>query len=57
LGKKSGLASIELKGEELGLEIPEDKRNDILAEVKDIATSNARLITDDEFRGIVKQLA
>ncbi len=56
LGKKSGLASIDLKGKELGLEIPEDKRNDILAKVKDVATSNARLITDEEFRGIVKQL-
>lgn len=55
LGKKSGLASIELKGEELGLEIPKDKRDVILAEVKDVATRNARLITDDEFRGIVKQ--
>ncbi|MCK5499078.1 MAG: hypothetical protein KAI77_07745, partial [Gammaproteobacteria bacterium] len=55
LGKKSGLASIELKGKELGLEIPEDKRDVILAEVKDVATRNARLITDDEFRNIVKQ--
>ena len=55
LGKKSGLASIELKGKELGLKIPEDKRDVILAEVKDVATRNARLITDDEFRNIVKQ--
>jgi isopropylmalate/homocitrate/citramalate synthase len=57
LGKKSGLASIELKAEELGLEIPEDKRDVILAEVKDVATRNARLITDDEFHSIVKQFA
>jgi isopropylmalate/homocitrate/citramalate synthase len=55
LGKKSGLASIELKGKELGLEIPEDKRDVVLAEVKDVATRNARLITDDEFCSIVKQ--
>jgi len=57
LGKKSGLASIELKAKELGLEIPEDKLGTILAEVKDVATRNARLITDDEFRSIVKQFA
>ncbi len=56
LGKKSGLASIDIKGKELGLDIAEDRRNEILAEVKELATSNARLITDDEFRGIVKQL-
>ena len=55
LGKKSGLASVELKAKELGLEIPEDKRDVILSEVKDVATRNARLITDDEFRSIVKQ--
>lgn len=55
LGKKSGLASIELKGKELGLGIPKDKRDVILAEVKDLATYHARLITDEEFRGIVKQ--
>lgn len=56
LGKKSGLASIDLKSKELGLDIAEDKRNEILAEVKELATSNTRLITDDEFRNIVKQL-
>lgn len=55
LGKKSGLASIELKGKELGLEIPEDKRDVILAEVKELATHHARLITDGEFHDIVKQ--
>jgi len=56
LGKKSGLASIELKGQELGLDIPEDKRGAILAEVKDLGTSHAGLITDEEFRGIVERL-
>lgn len=55
LGKKSGLASIDLKGKELGLNIPEDKRDAILAEVKDVATRNARLISDDEFLNIVQQ--
>ena len=42
LGKKSGLSNIKLKGEELGLDIPEDKRAGVLAEVKDLGTRNAR---------------
>ncbi len=56
LGKKSGLASIDMKGEELGLTIPEDKRGAILAEVKEIGTSNKRLVTDDEFRSVVERV-
>lgn len=56
LGKKSGLASIELKGKELGLEIPEDKRADVLSQVKNVAVHDRRLITDEEFRGIVASL-
>ncbi len=57
LGKKSGLSSIDLKGKELGLDIPEDKQADILAQVKDLATREKRLITDNEFRNIVRQAA
>ncbi len=53
LGKKSGLSNVDLKGKELGLEIPEDKRAAILAEVKEISINNSRLVSDDEFRGIV----
>ena len=53
LGKKSGLSNIKLKGEELGLDIPEDKRSGVLAEVKDLGTKNARLVTDEEFKDIV----
>ena len=56
LGKKSGLASIEMKSKELGLDIPEDKRGVVLQEVKDVGTRNGRLVTDEEFKGIVNQL-
>ena len=52
-GKKSGLASIDLKSRELGLEIPEDRRAAILAEVKRQATEKRGLLTDTEFREIV----
>ena len=56
LGKKSGLSNIKLKGEELGLDIPEDKRAGVLAEVKDLGTKNAGLVTDEEFRNIVARV-
>ena len=56
LGKKSGLSNIKIKGEELGLDIPEDKRASVLAEVKDLGTKNARLVTDEEFKNIVARV-
>ncbi len=56
LGKKSGLSNIKIKGEELGLDIPEDKRAGVLAEVKDLGTKNARLVTDEEFKDIVARV-
>lgn len=57
LGKKSGLSSVKLKLEELGLNAPEDKYGDILNEVKSQATAAKRLMTDDEFRNVVAQIA
>ena len=56
LGKKSGLSNIKIKGEELGLDIPDDKRAGVLAQVKDLGTKNARLVTDEEFRNIVARV-
>jgi isopropylmalate/homocitrate/citramalate synthase len=57
LGKKSGVDSIRIKAEELGLDVPEAQRRDLLAAVKARATESRRLVTDDEFRGLVEQLA
>ncbi len=54
LGKKSGLSSIKLKVEELGLDLVEDSYPAILAEVKEKATAAGRLMTDDEFRQLVQ---
>ncbi len=56
LGKKSGLSNIKLKGEELGLDIPEDKRAGVLAEVKELGVRHARLVTDEEFKDIVARV-
>lgn len=53
LGKKSGLSSIKLKAEELGLDLAEDDFPAILAQVKDQATAAGRLMTDDEFRQLI----
>jgi isopropylmalate/homocitrate/citramalate synthase len=53
LGKKSGLDSIRLKAEELGLEVPPDRAAAILAAVKARGTAKRGLVTDDEFREIV----
>ncbi|MCH6549584.1 MAG: 2-isopropylmalate synthase [Proteobacteria bacterium] len=53
LGKKSGLSSIKLKLDELGLEVPEDKYGELLAQVKEQATAAGRLMTDEEFRELV----
>ena len=50
LGKKSGLDSIRLKAEELGLDIPEDRHAALLAEVKRLGAEKRRLVSDDEFR-------
>ena len=50
LGKKSGLDSIRIKAEELGLDVPEAARAELLAKVKALGTRKRGLVTDDEFR-------
>src|SRR5205085_794333 len=56
LGKKSGLDSISLKAEELGLTVASEQRATILAEVKKRAIAKRGLVSDQEFRSIVAQL-
>jgi isopropylmalate/homocitrate/citramalate synthase len=53
LGKKSGLDSIRIKADELGLEVPEERRAEVLAAVKKLGMQKRALVTDDEFRSIV----
>jgi isopropylmalate/homocitrate/citramalate synthase len=53
LGKKSGLDSIRIKAEELGLEVPEERRAEVLAKVKELGTRKRGLVTDEEFRELV----
>jgi isopropylmalate/homocitrate/citramalate synthase len=57
LGKKSGLDSIRIKLEELGLDVPEERRAELLAAVKRLGEEGRRLVTDDEFRELTKAVA
>jgi isopropylmalate/homocitrate/citramalate synthase len=54
LGKKSGLDSIRIKAEELGLDVPEDRRADLLSRVKELGTRKRGLVTDEEFRELAR---
>jgi isopropylmalate/homocitrate/citramalate synthase len=53
LGKKSGLDSIRIKAEELGLDVPEERRAEVLARVKELGAQKHGLVGDDEFRSLV----
>ena len=54
LGKKSGLDSIRIKAEELGIDVPEVARAELLAKVKELGTRKRGLVTDDEFRELAR---
>lgn len=53
LGKKSGLASIRIKLDELGLEADEERQAELLAHVKELGARKKGLVSDDEFRALV----
>ena len=55
LGKKSGLDSIDLKCKELGLTITPEQRAPLLAKVKKCSIAKRGLLTDEEFREIVRK--
>jgi isopropylmalate/homocitrate/citramalate synthase len=55
LGKKSGLDSIRIKAEELGVDVPEERRADVLARVKELGVRKRGLVTDEEFRALVRE--
>ena len=55
LGKKSGLDSIAIAADRLGLEIPEGRRAELLAAVKKLGTEKRGLVGDDELRALVEE--
>jgi isopropylmalate/homocitrate/citramalate synthase len=52
LGKKSGLDSIKIKVEELGLAVPEERYGELLARVKELGAGKRGLVSDDELRAL-----
>jgi isopropylmalate/homocitrate/citramalate synthase len=57
LGKKSGLDSIRIKCDELGLDVPEEQRGKLLAAVKRLGSDKRGLVGDDELRALARQLS
>jgi len=57
MGKKSGLASIQIKCQELGIYLPEEKHDSLLADVKALAIRKHGLVSDDEFLELVNSQA
>jgi len=57
IGKFSGLPTVEIYLDELGIEVDSnEQKSEILARIKDMAFEKARLLTVDEFRQIVKEV-
>jgi len=56
LGKKSGVDNIILKSQELGLTIPAEQRQAVLAGVKQRAIQKRGLVSDEEFKQMVREL-
>ena len=54
LGKKSGLDSIRIKCEELGLELSAEVQRELLEAVKRLGAEKRGLVTDDEFRELAR---
>ena len=56
LGKGSGLPSVELWLNRLGLTADEEEKKEILAQVKHLSLNHKRLLNEEEFRQIVEQV-
>lgn len=52
LGKKSGIDSIRIAVERLGLDVPEEQWPELLAKVKALGAEKRGLVTDDELRAL-----
>jgi isopropylmalate/homocitrate/citramalate synthase len=55
LGKKSGIDSIRIKAEELGLDLDDAARQAVLAKVKALGERKRGLVTDDEFKELANE--
>ena len=56
LGKKSGIDSIRIKAEQLGLDLSEEQQRRLLERVKELGARERRLVTDEELRELVARV-
>ena len=54
LGKKSGIDSVRIKADELGLDLSDDQQRELLDAVKKLGAEKRGLVTDDEFRELAQ---
>jgi isopropylmalate/homocitrate/citramalate synthase len=54
LGKKSGIDSIRIKADELGLDLSDEVQRELLARVKELGRSKRGIVSDDEFLQLVR---
>jgi isopropylmalate/homocitrate/citramalate synthase len=54
LGKKSGIDSIRIKAQELGLDLDDAAQRALLARVKELGTRKRDVLTDEEFRQLAR---
>ena len=54
MGKKSGLDSVAIWAEKLGIELTEEETEEVLRQVKQRAYDLKRPLTEDEFREITQ---
>lgn len=57
MGKKSGKDSIAYKTRHLGIHVPDDKVDVLLAKVKETSEQKKRVLTDEEFKLIAEDLS
>ena len=55
LGKKSGIDSIRIALERLGLDVPAERHAELLAAVKRLGTKQQSLVTDRQFRRLANK--
>jgi isopropylmalate/homocitrate/citramalate synthase len=55
LGKKSGIDSIRIAVERLGLDVPEERWPELLAEVKALGAEKRGVVTDEEFQALIAE--
>jgi isopropylmalate/homocitrate/citramalate synthase len=56
LGKKSGIDSIRIKAEQLGVQLDAEAQRELLARVKELGVRKRGLVSDEEFRQLASQL-